>query len=138
MTINDVLNYNKAIMTIIDNINNMPALVKFKMLGMCKQFEPIVSNFDSIRQDKIRQYSNNKEDGSLGIIMPNKDDFENDDEYTKAVAEYEDCIKKFTDDIKELLNSEADITVKKFKVDEIMNVGIPSEYLISIYDLMEE
>lgn len=138
MTINDVLNYNKAIMTIIDNINNMPALVKFKMLGMCKQFEPIVSNFDSIRQDKIRQYSNNKEDGSSGIIMPNKDDFENDDEYTKAVAEYEDCIKKFTDDIKELLNSEADITVKKFKVDEIMNVGIPSEYLISIYDLMEE
>lgn len=138
MTINDVLNYNKAIMTIIDNINNMPALVKFKMLGMCKQFEPIVSNFDSIRQDKIRQYSNNKEEGSSGIIMPNKDDFENDDEYTKAVAEYEDCIKKFTDDIKELLNSEADITVKKFKVDEIMNVGIPSEYLISIYDLMEE
>lgn len=138
MTINDVLNYNKAIMTIIDNINNMPALVKFKMLGMCKQFEPIVSNFDSIRQDKIRQYSNNKEDGSSGIIMPNKDDFENDDEYTKAVAEYEDCIKKFTDDIKELLNSEADITVKKFKVDEIMNVGIPSECLISIYDLMEE
>lgn len=138
MTINDVLNYNKAIMTIIDNINNIPALVKFKMLGMCKQFEPIVSNFDSIRQDKIRQYSNNKEDGSSGIIMPNKDDFENDDEYTKAVAEYEDCIKKFTDDIKELLNSEADITVKKFKVDEIMNVGIPSEYLISIYDLMEE
>lgn len=138
MTINDVLNYNKAIMTIIDNINNMPALVKFKMLGMCKQFEPIVSNFDSIRQDKIRQYSNNKENGSSGIIMPNKDDFENDDEYTKAVAEYEDCIKKFTDDIKELLNSEADITVKKFKVDEIMNVGIPSEYLISVYDLMEE
>lgn len=138
MTVNDVLNYNKIIKTIIESTDNISALVKFKLLGMCKQFEPIVSDFETIRQEKIKQYSNGDEGGNIGIIMPNRDNYENEEKYTEAVNEYDECIKKFSDDMTELLNSETSVQIKKFKAEEIMNAGIPVDYLMAIYDLVEE
>ena len=138
MTVNDVLNYNKIIKRIIDGADNISALVKFKLLGMCKQFEPIVSDFETIRQEKIVQYANDTDNGNVGIVLPNKDKYENEEKYTEAVKEYDECIKKFSDDMTELLNSEANIQIKKFKAEEIMNAGLSADYLMAIYDLVEE
>lgn len=138
MTVNDVMNYNRTIKTIIDNVNNIPALAKFKLLGMCKQFEATVSNFEAVREEKIRQYSNGNDNGVVGIMSPNRENYEDDEKYNEAVKKYEDTIKQFSADITKVLESEADINVKKFKAEEIMNAGIPSEYLIHIYDLIEE
>lgn len=138
MKVKEVLNYNRIIKAIIDNANDVNSLVKFKLLGMLKQFEPIVANFETIRDEKIVKYGKTTEDGQIAIISPKKDDFENDEEFEKASKEYEDIIKKFTSEMDEVLDSEIDIEIKKFNYDDIMNAGVPSDYLVAIYALIEE
>ena len=138
MKVSEILDYNNVIKAIIDNAKDVNALVKFRLLGMCKQFEPIVANFETIRQEKIAQYGTTDENGNVGIFVPKKEDFENDDDYKKASEEFETTIEKFTADLNEVLNSESDIEIKKFKYTDIMDAGLPSDYLIAIYDLIEE
>ena len=138
MKVSKILDYNNVIKAIIDNAKDVNTLVKFRLLGMCKQFEPIVANFETIRQEKIVQYGTTDENGNVGIFAPKKEDFENDDDYKKASEEFETIIEKFTVDLNEVLNSESDIEIKKFKYTDIMDAGLPSDYLIAIYDLIEE
>ena len=89
-------------------------------------------------EEKIRQYSNGETNGVIGIVAPNKENYENDDEYQKAVEEYDNNIKQFSADMSKVLEPETEINIKKFKAEDIMNAGIPSEYFIHIYDLIEE
>ena len=138
MKIKEVLNYNQAIKAVVDNAKDVNALVKFRLLGMAKQFEPIVANFDTVREEKIAKYGTTNESGQTGIFAPEKDKFDDDKKYDEAVKEFEETVKKFTNDIDEVLDSEADIEIKKFKYTDIMDSGLPSDYLIAIYDLIEE
>lgn len=138
MTVNDVLNYNQVFKSIIDNTTNVNALVKFKLLGMCKQFEPIIENFEKVRQDKIREFSNMNEGGNYGIIAPEKDKFENNEDFEKAQKEFDEAVEKFDAAIKEVTDSEVKIEIEKFKASDIIDAGIPADYLLAIYDLIEE
>lgn len=138
MLVKDVLKYNRIIKAIIDNTTDVNALVKFKLLGMLKQFEPTILNYETIRVEKINEYGKPSDDGDMGIFPPKKEDFDNDDEYKKAHKEFEDTIKKFSDDLSEVEEAEADIEIKKFKYTDIMDAGLPADYLVAIFDLIEE
>lgn len=138
MTVNDVLNYDQIIKTIIDNATDINALIKFKLLGMCKQFEPIVENFTRVRQDKIREFGTTSDNGDIGIIPPNKDDFENDEDFEKAQKEFDDTVDKFNAAIEEVAMSEVKVEIEKFKSADIMDAGLPANFLLAIYDLIEE
>ena len=138
MTVNEVLNYNQIIKSIIDNATDINALIKFKLLGMCKQFEPIVENFEKVRQDKIREFGTKNEDGNIGIVPPEKDKYENDEDFEKAQKEFNDAVDKFNKAIEEVTNSEIKIEIEKFKSADIMDAGLPADYLLAIYDLIEE
>lgn len=138
MLVKDVLKYNDIIKSIIDNAKDVNALVKFRLLGMCKQFEPVVANFAVIQNEKIKQYGTTAEDGNIGIFAPKKESFENDEDFEKAQKEFEDTIEKFDTDINEVLNSETEIEIKKFKYTDIVDAGLPADYLLAIYDLIEE
>lgn len=138
MTVEQVLNYNRIIKIIIDDSKDVNSLVKFRLLGMAKQFEPIVFNFETIQQDKIKEYGTMNENGNIGIYPPKKEDFESDEDFEKATNEFEETIKKFSTDLNEVLTSEADIEIKKFKYTDIIDAGLPSDYLLAIYDLIEE
>ena len=139
MTINEVLKYNSVIKNIIDNTKDVNALVKFRLLGMLRQFQPIVESFETIRNDKVIEYANTIEgDEVTGIIEPKKEDFENDEDYQAAYDKFKECMQKFAEDIDTLVNSDADITIKKFKYTDIIDAGLPADYLVAIYDLIEE
>lgn len=138
MQVKKVLDYNKIIKAIIDNEKDIDALVKFRLLGMCKQFEPIVANFETVRDEKIMQYGTITEDGNTGIIPPNRENFDNDEDFEKAQKEFEKTVAKFTDDLDKVLDSEIQIEIKKFKPEDIMDAGLPADYLLAIYDLIEE
>lgn len=138
MTINDVLSYNRIIKSFIDNATDVNSLIKFKMLGMVKQFEPVVQNFNTIRDDLIGKYGEENEDGAIGIFEPKKENYESDKEFEDAMKKYGNTIKSFNEEIESIVNSEADIKINKFKAEEIMNAGIPSDYLVVLYDLIEE
>ena len=138
MTVRDIMQYDGIIKSIIDNSKNVNTLIKFKLLGMCKQFEPIVANFETIRNEKIAENGTANESGGISILPPDKENFENDEDYEKARKEFDDTLAKINEELNEILDSEADITIKKFKATEIIESGIPASYLIDIYDLIEE
>lgn len=138
MKLETILQYNDIFKNLIDNAKEINALVKFRLLGIVKQFEPIVTNFEIVKEEKIRQYGKQQEDGSIGIISPDKDKFENEEEYNKAEAEFHDAVVAFNTDMNELLQSDIDIEIKKFKPDEVIDVGIPADFLVLLYDFIEE
>ena len=138
MKVKEVLDYNRTIRLILDNVQDVNALLKFRMLGMLKQFEPIVANFEQVRSEKIMQYGTVGEDGVLGIFKPREEEFGSIDEYNAEMQKYQDTIRKISSDIDEVLTSDIDIQIKKFKYTDIVDADIPTDYLVAIYNLIEE
>lgn len=136
MKVKDILNYNRIIKNIIDSNTDINALIKFKMLGMLKQFEPVITNYEIVRNDKIKEYGTFTENGNYGIFVPQKDNYDNEDDYQKAIAQYEETFSKFDADMNEIADSESDIKLTKFGA-EILDIGIPADYLLALYDLIE-
>ena len=137
MTVRDIVIYDNAIKEIVDD-TSIDALIKFKLLGTCKQFEPVIANLTSVQNDAIRKYGKADDDGNVAISIPNKEDFESDDDFKKASEEFEEAVAHFNEDIDKVLDSEVDIEIKKFKSTEIMNAGISANTLLGIWGLIEE
>ena len=122
MKLSQILTYHSILTRIIDEKLDVKPVTKFKLLGLLKSLEPAVSNFNIIRDEKIKQYG--KEDKETGAISISKEDTESIDNFNK--------------DLNDLLNSEVDITISKIKVNDIFDSGIPADYLVYLYDLIEE
>ena len=131
----NVLNYNTVFKNIIDN-SNVSGQLKFRFLTALKQFEPVVANFNQIKDDFIVKYGSVQPDGGYAIIEPDKQNFENDTEYETALNTYVENFKAFTDEINKLLEELVEINFTKFDV-SIMDANIPSDALLLIYDLIE-
>ena len=86
-----------------------------------KNLEAPVANFDVIRNEKIREYGKKDENGNIAI---SQDDTES--------------VKKFTNDLESVVNSDVEISIEKLKVKDVFNAGIPAEYLVRLYTIMEE
>ena len=138
MKIKEVLKYNITIKSIIDSDMEISPLVKFKLLGMLKQFSPVLEDFESVRNEMIQKYGSSSPNGGFGIFSPNPDDFEDSEDYKKAVEKYEDIVEKFNTELDKIADSEANFEVQKFNYADIMNAGIPADYLLQLYELIEE
>lgn len=147
MTVLEIMNYNDTLKKIIDSDSKVDALIKFKFLGMLKQFEPVVQNFEKIREDKIREYGTADDMGNIGIRPPKEEDFKSEEDgetvidtegLAKAQKEFEETVKKFENDLNKVLQSDAEIELKKFKYSELIDKGIPADFLLGLYDLIEE
>lgn len=123
MKLSDVLLLNNTLKSIIDTDKNLKinALFKFKLLGLMKNLEAPVANFDVIRNEKIREYGKKDENGNIAI---SQDDTES--------------VKKFTNDLEAVVNSDVEISIEKLKVKDVFNAGIPAEYLVRLYTIIEE
>ena len=137
MLVRDVLKYDDIMRDLIDN-SQLNAKIKFRFLNMRKQFEPIVQNFQSVREEILKKHSETKEDGTMGIFAPERDKFESEEAYNEAVTSFEKTVEAFNKDIDPILNDEAKIEITKFKADEMMDAGISSDALLVMYDLIEE
>ena len=139
MKIKEVLMYNDVIKSIIDNGVEISPLMKFKFLGIIVQLKPTVDNFEQTRNELIQKYGKVGKDGQFGIIQPNEDDYEKDDAtFANDMEEYQKTLDTFNKDLISILESDIDITMPKFKANDIMNAGIPSDVLVALYDLIEE
>ena len=147
MTVLEIMNYNNTLKKIIDSDSKVDALIKFKFLGMLKQFEPVVQNFEKIREDKIREYGTADDMGNIGIRPPKEEDFKSEENgetvidtegLAKAQKEFEETVEKFEGDLKKVLDADAEIELKKFKYSELIDKGIPADFLLGLYDLIEE
>lgn len=118
----DILKLNNVLKTIIDNdkLKINPSL-KFKLLGIMKSLENPVMNFEIIRNEKIREYGKETENGNIEI--PNDDNGK---------------IEKFTNDLNEIMKMDIEINVQKLKLTDIFDKGLPADYLVGLYQIIEE
>lgn len=124
LKLSEVLNLNNVIKAIInepDKNTKTDALLKFKLLGIMKNIELHVANFEVIRNEKIREYGKTDENNNISISP----------EDTEAIS-------KFTQDINTLLNSDVTVTIDKLKAADVFDKGVPAEYLVELYSIMEE
>ena len=120
--LSEVLNINNLLKTIIDNNNvKIDPLFKFKLLGIMKNIESDVMNFETIRNEKIREYGKTDEEGNIRIL-----------------TEDEESMKKFTDDMNRVVNSDVDVNFSKLKPVDVFDKGLPAEYLVGLYSIIEE
>ena len=122
----NVLEINNVLKQIIDNSElKIDALFKFRLLGIMKNLEVPIANFEVIRNDKIKEYGKELEDEngnkSIGIDVNDKD-----------------AIAKFSKDINKVIDSEVEVNIEKLKAIDVFDKGLPTEYLVKLYPIIEE
>ena len=117
----ELLEINNILKLIIDNDKlSVDPLLKFRLLGIMKNIEIPIMNFETIRNEKIREYGK-YEDGNYNI---SKDD--------------KDAVDKFTKDMDTIVNSNVDVNIQKLKPSDVFDKGLPAEYLVGLYSIIEE
>lgn len=118
----DILQLNNALKAIIDNNElKIDPLFKFKLLGILKSIEIPINNFEAIRNEKIREYGKENEDGNIGI---SSDDTES--------------INKFSDEMDKVINSDVEVNIQKLSPSDVFDRGLPADYLVGLYPIIEE
>ena len=117
-----ILELNNMLKAIIDNTElKIDSLLKFKLLGILKNIEIPVNNFEAVRNEKIREDGKENDEGNIGI---SGDDTES--------------MEKFTNDLNEVINSEVEVNIQKLKAVDVFDKGLPAEYLVGLYSIIEE
>lgn len=123
MKLSEILKTYSCLKNIMDdNKINVDILCKFRLLGLLKSLEPYIENFEIIKNEKILKYG--KTDKENGTTFIDKDD-------TNA-------INNFNNAMNELINSNIDLDIKFLKPDDIIDKGIPSHYLINLYNFIKD
>ena len=122
----NVLEINNVLKQIIDNTElKMDALFKFRLLGIMKNLEVPIANFNVIRDEKIKEYGKELED-------------ENGNKSIGIDANDKDAIAKFSEDINKVIESEVDVNIEKLKAIDVFDKGLSTEYLVKLYPIIEE
>ena len=117
-----VLDLNAMLKAIIDNTElKIDSLFKFKLLGILKNIEIPVNNFEAIRNEKIREYGKENDEGNIGIS-----------------ADDTESMEKFTNDMNEVINSDVEVNIQKLKATDVFDKGLPADYLVGLYPIIEE
>ena len=117
-----VLDLNAMLKAIIDNTElKIDSLLKFKLLGILKNIEIPVNNFEAVRNEKIREYGKENDEGNIGIS-----------------ADDTESMEKFTNDLNEVINSEIEVNIQKLKATDVFDKGLPADYLVGLYPIIEE
>ena len=122
----NVLEINNVLKQIIDNSElKIDALFKFRLLGIMKNLEVPIANFNVIRDEKIKEYGKELED-------------ENGNKSIGIDANDKDAIAKFSKDINKVIDSEVEVNIEKLKAINVFDKGLPTEYLVKLYPIIEE
>ena len=117
-----VLDLNAMLKSIIDNTElKIDSLFKFKLLGILKNIEIPVNNFEAVRNEKIREYGKENDEGNIGIS-----------------ADDTESMEKFTNDLNEVINSDVEVNIQKLKAVDVFDKGLPADYLVGLYPIIEE
>lgn len=116
-----IINVNEILKRIIDNKDlNINCISKFKLLGIMKALEPVVANFEFVKNEKIKEYGKEDDNGQVSINP----------------EEEPETFKKYQEEIEGLLSTF--IEVDTIKVEDVIDKGIPADALVAIYDLISE
>ena len=115
----EVLAMNYVLKGIIESQSEVDPLLKFRFLGIARSIEPVVSNFEIVRNEKIKEYGTETENG---FVIQKED--------TDATA-------KFYSDMEKIENADVEIHCEKIPSSEIFNNNIKTESLMALYPIIE-
>ena len=122
----NVLEINNVLKQIIDNSElKIDALFKFRLLGIMKNLEVPIANFNVIRDEKIKEYGKELED-------------ENGNKSIGIDANDKETVDKFSKDINKVIDSEVDVNINKLKSIDVFDKGLSADYLVRLYPIIEE
>lgn len=122
MTINNIINLNGRLSAIINNDNITDPALKFKLLTIMKQLEMYIKNYETVKNSLIEKYGT-LDDNNVVRVDKNVD---------------ENAFNLFKEEYEKFLSTEVDVHITKVKSSEIFNSGIDSNYLLSLYEIIEE
>lgn len=118
----EFIRLNQTIKTIIDDKSlSLEPLFQFRLLGILKKLEPHITNFEIIRNEKIREYGTASEDGALSIP-----------------ASDTEAMEKFNAAISQVLDGEITVDIEPFAATDVFEQGINAECLLGLYEIMEQ
>ena len=56
----------------------------------------------------------------------------------QATADDTESMEKFTKDMNEIINSDVEVNIQKLKATDVFDKGVPAEYLVGLYSIIEE
>lgn len=123
MQVRELIVLNQFIKNLIDRDaeQKIQTVFKFKLLGILKNMEIPIANFEMIRNEKIREYGTEDENGMVSIPEEN-----------------ESLMKQFTEDLNELLESEVNVPIEKLNKDEVFQAGVSADDLVGLYGMIED
>lgn len=138
MKVKDIVQYNSVMKQIIDNSAEVTPVIKFKLLGILKVFEPIVANYEQVYNEVIRKYGQRTADGWYAIVEPDRNNYDTDEDYTDAMNSYNKVMEEVHAVLDPLYDTDVDISISKLKCSEIFDSGLSTNYLLALYDLIEK
>lgn len=121
MKLGTAVSLDNVLKNIIDTEDINDISLKFKLLTISKSLEPFISNFQMIRNQKIKEYGQENDDGSISISSTDTE-----------------SLNKFSNDINTLIQTDITVSITKLKSKEVFNNGLTSEQLIGLYEIIEE
>lgn len=85
-----------------------------------KALEPVVANFEFVKNEKIKEYGKEDDNGQVSINP----------------EEEPETFKKYQTEIEELLSTF--VKVDTIKAEDVIDKDIPADALVAIYDLIGE
>ena len=123
LKLGEVLTINENIKNVIENKDlKLDALFKFRLLGIMKQFESFVNNFNVVRNEEVVEYgTKSDEDNKYKIDVKDKETME-----------------KFVKDLSDVTNCEVSVNIEMLKAKDIFDIGLPSNVLMALYPIIKE
>lgn len=121
MKLATVLSLNDVLKQIIDNETIPDVSLKFKLLTIAKALENHVLHFQMLRNQKIKEYGQEDDEGTIAIAL------------SDSVS-----MEKFSADMKALMDTEVMVNLTKLKPEDVFNKGLPSEALVGLYEIIEK
>lgn len=120
MTLLDVLNIHETIRQIIETETETDYRLKFRLLGILHELDNPVKNFQRIRNEKIREYGKEDEEGNISIDPKDTD-----------------TLEQFNQDMQKLLLEEIHVTISRLQASDVFDSGLDTRYLVELYPVME-
>ena len=120
MKLGILLSYYNVAKKLIDGENALDPSVKFKLLGVMRQLETYVTDYETVKNELIMKYGEKKDENGWEI-KPENENF-----------------TTWKNEVEKLLIQEIDIEPIKLKSVDVFNKGISAEDLMYIYDFIEE
>lgn len=116
-----ILSVNDVLKQVIDDEAVTDVALKFKLLTAAKALENPVAHFELLRNQKIKEYGQEDDQGTITIDVRDST-----------------AIQSFREAMETLMDTEVTLSLTKLKSREVFNKGLSPEALVGLYDIMEE